>query len=220
MAPNLRSVHKLCARIFLCTALVSIQRVLAQTPCSDARPEIGLQSPRNTQEANGGFGENPKPELLNAAFQKFFMDLRWEERRVARDIAEGKNPPRPRTNWARILFITCDKQDALRAIGAEANAKLDEIESEAALGPPHNSANQLKEELAADKAFAEKILKGKSDIADEAIGKFREALGEQGFDNLEAYIYYTEGYAGVPGVGKPLQPAPVRTTTTVKEPQP
>ena len=227
MAPNLRSVRKLCAGICLCTALVSIQRVHAQTPCSDARPEIGLQTPRDTQEANGGFGENPPPGQLHVAFEAFLRNLSREDRNFARDIAHGQNPPRAKTNWGRILFIACDKQAALLAIGAEANAKIDEIDAKLdeinggdPTDPSYRTVSHTKEEQAAIKAIVVKQVEERDRFVDEAIAKFREALGEQGFDNLEAYIYRTDAWASRIAAAKAAQERAAHPSSpAAKEPQ-
>jgi hypothetical protein len=213
MAPNLRLKYKLCIGIYLCIATNTLQFAHSQAAS-------GTPSTQDRPTANGGFGENPSPELLRVVFTSFLLELRNENRIAERELAEGQIHPSHRLDWVKILQIDSDSEQAMCATVAEANIKLAEIESQSRADPPGESRPHTKEENEAIEAIGEEIGKERNQLLDETIARLRGDLGNEGFNSLEAYLYRTLGYDGIPGFGKPSQPTPGPAAATAKEPQP
>jgi len=109
-------------------------------------------------------------------------------------LQQGQATPRSRINWAKLLGIREDEEQAMRTVTADAWSRIKRIEDQGREEGEAYRRDPTPERRENFYAHGKEIGRERTEILDETIAKLRQELGEDGTKSLDAYLYRTGGW--------------------------
>ena len=197
-----RFKHSLLVVACTCAALAASPVADSQSP---AAPQGQEAQPVSQAQADQkpGFGDNPVERRM--AYSSFLIGMANYERGIQEQLAHGLPIPRSQIDWAKLLRIREDEAQAMRAISADAQHRIKEIDDRVYASDKERMQNPSAENQEKFRALMKEIAGQGDGIVDETITKLRQELGEEDFKKLDDYVYRTCGYHPKPSEAAPAQ---------------
>lgn len=175
------------------------QSAPAETPSRQ-----GISAPNNNIKH-----EEQKPLGRSWAFLDFIRTVGIEDRAIKEQIREGKEPPPDQMFYIRMMHLREDEEREVHTILVDAYYKLEDnrkqhLAKSYEIGR-ENSGSNTKLEALQDANRADEGRTG-DQIVQEAIFRIFQALGEEDFKKVDAYVYRKGGGGTVVGSTRPPVP--------------
>lgn len=141
-------------------------------------------------DETAGFGD--RTWLRRLEYDGFLQQLADEEVRVQHELDQGLTNPPSRINWSKMLHIHEDQEQAMRTLASDAWRRLKEINRRGVTSEELED-NPTQERIARLQARGKELQKVREQVLDEFLANLRQELGEDGFKNLDAYVYHPWG---------------------------
>ena len=183
-------MHSFLIGACACAALAASPFANSQSPAPAMPHEQEVQPARQAQpDETPGFGDNTAQR--RDGYRSFLLEMAGEERHIQWQMEQGQAAPRSLVNWAKLLGIREDEDQAMHVITSDANRRIKEIDDQGLATSVDLSQDRSPQQIAKFTAHREEVGRERTEVLDETISKLRRELGEEDFKKLDAYVYRT-----------------------------